>query len=509
MVEGGRPGGRPYSVELQLTVDDAGGDLGELAYRWLDEVSMARASAARAQVAPLPARIAQGPLGEPGDVFGFLSMSRPIPGRRLRGQYRHASEAGMRWVRQELRDVPRSVHLWFGNLDYRGNRAGSLCSAKVDRHDTAPNRVVLTSTVSEADLTDPLDGAQAQRLYLDLMFRFADQANPAYGHIAYHDHGRTAFEAGLRNIDNPAPPQWWSYPRTLEVCREALRGYSWLTILPQELLDRVGGLDTLAGSGAFVEVRPLHAGGVWLLATDDYRTFDDAALLRVFHALAPALRPGPVTLWPPSPGEPALRVVPKNAGRYPLGHDRTPPDRDPSTPFWWTVTVDNPNPADVCIQRVTNAELVSIGAVEPIETAYWRMPLVAEVVLPKDADPGEAAEVLADAVGRAMHAAIAYTPAIPEGAAEPRLVDSPLEPPPGHQIAVYFARLLVESKTKPEPAKVFAHLDIAWSHAWKRRYSRTGHQRPVFVPTTMDRFNLGYAATNIHRTSLEDGASRI
>lgn len=196
----------------------------------------------------------------------------------------------------------------------------------VDRHDAAPNRVVLSSYLSEAELIDPVDGARAQRTHLDLLFRFVDQANPAFAHIAHHDQGRTAFEADYANIDTPVPPGWWSYPRTLTACREPLRGYSWLTILLQELLDRVGGTDTLADSGAFVEVRPLSAGGVWLLATDDSHAFDDAALLRVFYALAPVLRSGPVTLWPPPPGRPALRVIPKDTSRYPLGHrGPTPP----------------------------------------------------------------------------------------------------------------------------------------------------------------------------------------
>jgi hypothetical protein len=344
-------------VELQLNVDLAGGGPGEVAYRWLDEVSRAQAPQSRAVVASLPARIGSGSLGEPGDVFGYLRVDRWSDGRPPRGQERHASDAGMRWLREQLRDVPRKAWLWFGNLDERGHRSGDLASATVERHAAAPDMIVLTTHVAESLLTDPVDGARVQRFFLDLLFRFADQVNPAFGHIAYYEQGSTAFEAGLRNIDAVPPPQWWSFPRVLTACRDWLRGYSWLTILPEELLDRVGGLDALAGSGAFAEVRPLTAGGVWLLATDDYRDFGDGALLRVFHTLTPALRPGPITLWPPPPGQPPLRVVPKDAGRSSTGRSRdavgghgdagSEDAGDPTTPFWWTVTVERPDPAPV------------------------------------------------------------------------------------------------------------------------------------------------------------------
>jgi hypothetical protein len=376
---------RSYSMELQLTVDTAEGEPGAVAYRWMDEVSMAIAPRARAQVAPLPARIGRGPLGEPGDVFGYVRLTRWPEGRPMRGQERNPSDAGMRWLREQLRDVPRTAFLLFGNLDERGNRSGSLASVQAERHPSVPERIVLTAHVAESQLTDPVDGRRAQRFYLDLLFRLADQANPAYGHIAHHSDGKTAFEAGLRNIDRVPPLEWWSYPRPLTVCREALRGYSWLTILPRELLDRVGGLETLAGSGAFVEVRPLTAGGIWLLATEDYRTFDDAALLRVFHALAPALRPGPITLWPPVHDRPPLRVVPKDAGRYPLRRPGPREDRDPTTPWWWTATVENPDPASVYIDPAAPGEITE--AVRYDRATWWITPLLVEAAVPAGVDP--------------------------------------------------------------------------------------------------------------------------
>jgi len=54
----------------------------------------------------------------------------------------------------------------------------------------------------------------------------------------------------------------------------------------------------------------LRNGGVWLLATADYRDFDDAAAEKVFRVLAPVLRPGKPTR-PASyfRGQPPHRIV--------------------------------------------------------------------------------------------------------------------------------------------------------------------------------------------------------
>jgi hypothetical protein len=304
---------RSYGVELQVNVDTAGEEMGEVAYRWLDEVSKARAPEVRAAVVDLPARIPRGELGRPGDAFGYLRIDRWPEGRPRRHWERVPSRAGLEWLREELADVPRTVTLTLGRLDDRGHRAGDTVTVLVDRHAVAPDVMVLSTYLRESELTDAETGAAAQRSYLELLSSFADRTNPAYGHIAYIHDGKTAFEFGLRNVHKVPPLEWWSHPRTLACCREALRGYAWLTILPQDLLGRVGGLQALSDSGAFVEVRQLSHGGVWLLATTDYREFDDAALLRVFQAVAPALRPGPITPYPPAPGKPPLRVIAQDA----------------------------------------------------------------------------------------------------------------------------------------------------------------------------------------------------
>jgi hypothetical protein len=69
-------------------------------------------------------------------------------------------------------------------------------------------------------------------------------------------------------------------------------GTRWLTLVAQELADRLGGVAALERSGAFAQVRQLRAGGVWLLATENFADYGMESAERVFRVLAPVVRPG-------------------------------------------------------------------------------------------------------------------------------------------------------------------------------------------------------------------------
>lgn len=73
--------------------------------------------------------------------------------------------------------------------------------------------------------------------------------------------------------------------------RETLRGYGWLTFVPESLLHRVGGLDGLRGSGAFAAVTEMPHGGVLLRATENFRDFGDVEATPIFQQLRGILRP--------------------------------------------------------------------------------------------------------------------------------------------------------------------------------------------------------------------------
>ena len=128
-----------------------------------------------------------------------------------------------------------------------------------------------------------LDDPEFQKSALSFVRSFADEWNLAYGEISYdRGSGRTAWESVFRG----QPDQ------TSLASREILRGYAWLTICPQEIGDRLGGVAGLRASGAFAQVGALRNGGYWLLATEDWRDFGQPVAERMFPVLASALRAG-------------------------------------------------------------------------------------------------------------------------------------------------------------------------------------------------------------------------
>lgn len=70
------------------------------------------------------------------------------------------------------------------------------------------------------------------------------------------------------------------------------RSYSWVTVVPAELVGRLGGAGRLRATGAFVAVEELPSGGLWLQATETPAHYAEDAVHRVFQALAPALPVG-------------------------------------------------------------------------------------------------------------------------------------------------------------------------------------------------------------------------
>ncbi|MCM0674772.1 hypothetical protein NCC78_08730 [Micromonospora phytophila] len=160
--------------------------------------------------------------------------------------------------------------------------------------------------VTRAMLGTAFDPAVEYDRWVDFLARVLADADPAYGEVS-HDGGNdssTELDKALRRDRNVS----------VEQSRQLLRGYSWVTVVPQELVHRLGGADVIEASGAVEEVRRLRAGGVLLRATRTPEEFDDAAMRRLFGLLAPVLPPGqPRDLpgWPTS-----HRVVYEDASIY-------------------------------------------------------------------------------------------------------------------------------------------------------------------------------------------------
>jgi hypothetical protein len=138
--------------------------------------------------------------------------------------------------------------------------------------------LVLISRSPDGDIT-------ADRPEVAFMKSFAGRPALAFGHVSRVSDppaGQTDLEQALIRRVWDSLREWDRY----------LRGYSWVTVVPQVLARQVGGLDGLRASGAFVVVDQLPGGVVWLQATDRWSGYQGDRVERVFEALAPVLPPG-------------------------------------------------------------------------------------------------------------------------------------------------------------------------------------------------------------------------
>ncbi|WP_432990094.1 hypothetical protein [Dactylosporangium sp. CA-233914] len=125
---------------------------------------------------------------------------------------------------------------------------------------------------------------------LEVLRRFGDAADPAYGELTVRDHAPdscTKLDGVLRLLDTTSA----------DASRAQLRGYEWATVIPAELTARLGGVDALRATGAFVEVTALATGGVLARATEHPQEYTADRAEQVFAALLPVLPP-PDPDWP-------------------------------------------------------------------------------------------------------------------------------------------------------------------------------------------------------------------
>lgn len=119
---------------------------------------------------------------------------------------------------------------------------------------------------------------------VEAIWDVANLHTPLFGFLG--EHTRAAW-TGLEEALGQRPDDVVRLAR-----RDFARGYSWVTILGIDFVDRLCGIDALAATGAFQVVRRLPLGAVWLQATAHYRDYDMPAASRVFRALRSVLLPG-------------------------------------------------------------------------------------------------------------------------------------------------------------------------------------------------------------------------
>jgi hypothetical protein len=201
-------------------------------------------------------------------------------------QERRADGTALTWLLTELRRRPVQTTL----------RVGTAALGVAFWRDM-DGFVKLIWEVDERLFSSPAGPSAADGILRTLWY-LASRYRPVFGHVSYGNNGpRTELERNLpRMVGNPflTTPRW----------QEFLRGYSWWTIVPGELLERVGGIAGLRESGAFLEVLEIPGGGAWLRATERFADYDEGAVRAVWLALRDAVIPGtpkPETVYPDSP----------------------------------------------------------------------------------------------------------------------------------------------------------------------------------------------------------------
>lgn len=181
---------------------------------------------------------------------------------------------------------PFRVSLVMSAVDDTGKNAGSGSSLLIGvrRDPDSPGWVRFEASLPP-DIVD-LSRSSLEQELVSFIREWAAKVETCYGHVTDDaDSLATALERATARYS------WETLPR----CREALRGYSWVTVCSSGLAARLGGCTGLERTGAFWAVAEVAGGSVFLQATRTFEEYDDAAMRRVFEALAPVLLPGRVS----------------------------------------------------------------------------------------------------------------------------------------------------------------------------------------------------------------------
>jgi hypothetical protein len=183
------------------------------------------------------------------------------------------------------------IHTW----GHRPSAGGELASVEPSLHmswfrsttewaSPLPDWVLLYADSSyELMLGSP----ERQAAVLEFLRAVTGLTNPACGEVSFQTPGGT-YTAPLEYLLQTKRKRRDSVAES----RHTVRSYSWVTLISEEIGERLGGEHALSGNGAFYRVEHLAGGGYLLQATELFEDYQHEQAYRVFQILAPALPPG-------------------------------------------------------------------------------------------------------------------------------------------------------------------------------------------------------------------------
>jgi hypothetical protein len=161
-----------------------------------------------------------------------------------------------------------------------------------------------------------------------------------------------------------------------------------------------------------------------------------------------------------------------------------------TTAFRWADPAELPGAV-----RITQA---APAAVTRPGADWVTIDLVLITGLPRDADPVEAGQLVADAVTDTswpVRAQVACTGVLPGAAGGPEIVRTTMRLRPVPRTATYFVRLRIRTgPDRPCHDSVLAEAQQAWEGALRGRYGRPARQSPQILYLRPEQFELGFNA---------------
>jgi hypothetical protein len=222
--------------------------------------------------------------GEPHAVHAILQVTKKPNGPIARWvQY---SPAAWRRFLDGMSGYPYGAVMGITPLDENGRPFADEGTAtiEVSRLRNDPRWAMFSFTVGAA-LAGP---SQVAGQWTGFARQQAEAMDAVYAEIGHPTSGFTLLEYANRSRPEKNIPQ----------SRTRLRGYSWATLVPPELVSELGGIGALRASGAFDQADELSDGAAWLQATANPGDYDEQAARQVFEALAPVLIGGMAERWP-------------------------------------------------------------------------------------------------------------------------------------------------------------------------------------------------------------------